>query len=74
LADATSKWITGSYHVGRLVVGTSPVAGRVVLSSYKKLRPLVRRLRGRPAEVGAEGEPAARPVPDDQRPILELIG
>jgi CelD/BcsL family acetyltransferase involved in cellulose biosynthesis len=74
LSDATAKWTTSTYRVGRLVVGTSPVAGRLFLSSYKTLRPLVRRLRGKPAENDGSFEPAVPAVPEDGQPILELVG
>ncbi len=74
LSDATSKWITGQYSISRLVVGTSPVAGRLFMSSYKTIRPLVRRLRGKPAEVGEEVEPTLTPGAEEPQPILELVG
>ncbi len=38
LCDATRKWITGSYPVGRLVVSTGRLAGQLFLRAYRLRR------------------------------------
>lgn len=38
LCDATRKWITGSYSVGRLVVSTGRLAGNLFLQAYRLRR------------------------------------
>lgn len=46
LSAAHAAWRPATYGVGRLVVAPGRRLGRAVLESYRRLRPLVRRLRG----------------------------
>jgi CelD/BcsL family acetyltransferase involved in cellulose biosynthesis len=48
LSDATGKWCTSTYRVGRLLVAPRKLIGRLALSAYRNLWPHLRRLR-RPA-------------------------
>jgi CelD/BcsL family acetyltransferase involved in cellulose biosynthesis len=48
LVPWNESWSTASYPVGRVVVPTSSLAGRLLLHGYRDLLPRVRSLRGQP--------------------------
>jgi len=45
LTEAVARWSTGSYPIGRLVIAPRRLAGRALLTGYRALAPVVRRLR-----------------------------
>jgi CelD/BcsL family acetyltransferase involved in cellulose biosynthesis len=47
---ATKRWCTATYPVGRIVVSTGPLSGRVMLRAYRSFWPWVRRFQQRPTE------------------------
>jgi CelD/BcsL family acetyltransferase involved in cellulose biosynthesis len=47
LSDATSKWTTSTYAMGRVLIAPKRIGGRLLLNLYKHARPWVRRLRTR---------------------------
>jgi CelD/BcsL family acetyltransferase involved in cellulose biosynthesis len=50
LTAATERWCTATYPVGRIVVSSGALSGRVVLRAYRSLWPWVRRFQQRGAE------------------------
>ncbi len=50
LTDATAKWATATYPVGRLVLSTGSLSGRVVLHAYRSWWPWIQRLRRRSSD------------------------
>jgi CelD/BcsL family acetyltransferase involved in cellulose biosynthesis len=45
LTEASAKWATATYPVGRLVLSTGSLSGRVVLHAYRSWWPTLQRLR-----------------------------
>jgi CelD/BcsL family acetyltransferase involved in cellulose biosynthesis len=45
LSDATSKWTTSTYAMGRVLIAPKRISGRLLLNLYKHARPWVQRLR-----------------------------
>jgi CelD/BcsL family acetyltransferase involved in cellulose biosynthesis len=45
LTGATAKWATATYPVGRLVLSTGSLSGRIVLHAYRSWWPTLQRLR-----------------------------
>ena len=45
LTEAVARWSTGSYPIGRLVIAPPRLAGRALLTGYRALAPVIRRLR-----------------------------
>jgi len=45
LTEAVARWSTGSYPIGRLVIAPRRLAGRVLMTGYRALAPVIRRLR-----------------------------
>ena len=57
LTDALSRWSTGSYPIGRLVVAPQRPSSRALLAGYRAVAPVIRRLR--PAAGESSGEAPA---------------
>jgi len=47
LTEALSRWATDSYPIGRLLVAPQRPSSRALMSGYRAVAPVIRRLRGR---------------------------